>query len=334
MKACHAATIALSLVALPAAASASAGSPRLVVREIEKTSTEAALNSVVTSSFALQNEGDAPLHVTRASADCACARVRWDREVAPHGSGKLDVEIQTGSTGRTFAVRIDLTTDDPANPSPVLRTEIVVKSRLVAQPPTFRILAVQSDDSTPSGITLWATDRDDLLLTSVEPTTSGVSVTFHEAVEAEKVAQGRGRQWRLEAVVAPSTSVGPIEGSVRVRSNHATDSPFDIPLSGFVRPLIAVTPTAAALGTVDAATYRRSLVVQNFGSKPLKITRAVSDDPDMRLEIEEAVPGKRFKIWVSFEAKRAPGKIAGTIHLLTDSSVEPRIEIAYDGEIR
>ena len=45
--------------------------------------------------------------------------------------------------------------------------------------------------------------------------------------------------------------VGPVADHVLVRTNHPKQKRIEIPVSGFVRPMVAVTPPAVNFGKVD-----------------------------------------------------------------------------------
>jgi len=326
----------MSVVQAPVAGAAesAAAQPKLVVAEPLKDFGRASRNSNLSSDFTLRNDGDAVLHLASAVSDCPCLTVRFDPEIAAHGEGHVHIELATGNASGPLVATVMLTTDDPAAAKARLTAQALVIPQTDIQPETIRLIAVQHEPAVRGGVTIWAKDREDFAITAVESTTPAIKAEFHEAVGVERIDRGTGRQWRVEATAASDAPVGVIGGQIRVLTNHPNESVLVVPASGFMRPLIAVTPPEAGLGSIEPATYRKKLDLAYFGKQPITLTKAESSFAGMRLEIKPVVPGKRFEIWVTFDPKAPKGDVEGTIRIATDYPGLAPVAVPFSGSIK
>ena len=69
-----------------------------------------------------------------------------------------------------------------------------------------------------------------------------------------------------------------------VKTNHPKQKELRIPLSGFVRPMLSVTPYVADFGAITMTPEGKdlSIIVTNFGTGPIEITKVTTASPASR----------------------------------------------------
>jgi len=109
-----------------------------------------------------------------------------------------------------------------------------------------------------------------------------------------------------------------------------------IPITGFVRPILTVTPYIADFGSVAPTESSKdiSIIVTNFGKEPVEITKVSTALPGVQTTVKALEAGKRFEIKVALSpAAMAKGAIDSTIRIETTSSKKPVLDVPLKGSI-
>jgi hypothetical protein len=121
---------------------------------------------------------------------------------------------------------------------------------------------------------------------------------------------------------------------VVVRTDHPRQKSVFIPLSGFVRPVLAVTPPQALLGEVDpAGTAAIRLHVKNFAEESIEVTAASTDVAGVSARIEPIESGRTWSLLLTLDKEMAAGSFQGRILIKTASPKAPLIEVPLTGKI-
>lgn len=228
------------LLAAPGVAraqSSSARQPKLVLAEPIFDFGQVNSNAVLTHEFVLRNEGDAELVISSLVPGCACTAASSDPVIPPAAAGKIRVELDVSGLSGAIGKQVSVFTNDPNASRTILTVRALIASPTFAKPETLRLTAVENDQAGSATVTLWVSDRDDLVVTRIESPSAYIKITFRELLGGDKDADGKGRQWRLDAVLDPAAPLGAINGLARVHTNHPTASVITVPVSGFVRPM-------------------------------------------------------------------------------------------------
>jgi len=209
-----------------------------------------------------------------------------------------------------------------------------VRPFLLARPGSARYVFVQGADDGTIAQTVWAVDGADFQVLEARSPEPHLRVVFREARAAEAEPGAAGRQWRIELTLASSSPVGPLRGVVVVRTDHPRQPELRIPVSGFVRPMFAVTPPAARLGDVDPARAPHlSLHVKNFAEERVALTGVSSDVPGIGAELVTVEAGRVYRVRLSVRPDTPAGPFSGTLRIRTASPKQPTIEVPLAGRI-
>ncbi len=292
-----------------------------------------------TLEFVIKNTGDDVLRIHTAKSQCGCAVTEFTPEVAPGAEGKIAVRLDASLTGGATALPIDVVSNDPDSPLLQLTIKAEIRYFIEAQPGYVRYIVVQDFDAgtdTTVKQSIWAIDDNPLRITEVESPYDFIEATFREARPEELVASAAGKQqWRIETKISPKAPIGALAGFLVVHVDHPKQKIMKLPVSGFVRPMFAVTPAAADWGdiTLNDKGARTSLIVKNYATEKVAVTGAESSVAGITTAIEEIEAGRQYFVYLAYAPDMAKGKFSGVLRIKTESPKKPVIEIPLRGTI-
>jgi hypothetical protein len=289
----------------------------------------------VAHEFTLENHGTEMLQVREVRPSCGCTVVSFDAAIPPGGAGKVRAEVDTAAFTGAIAKEVTVFTSDPGNAAIQLTIRAQVRAALEAQPGYFRFLHTQGTPAESSTQVIWSSDLPDLKVLSVASPLPSVTVTFRPATAQEREPQAAGNQWVVVATIASEPPEGPITGEVRIATNHPRREVLEVPIAGYVRPLLMITPPTADFGSFPGGQPRRgSVLITNYGSAPVQLLGVDTDVAGLTARIEERDKGKRFDIALSLGSGLPKGPFSGQLRVRTDSPKHPLLEVPVKGEVR
>lgn len=310
--------------------------PRVVVPEPTHDFGTVTQGETVMTEFRLENRGGAPLELRKAHWLSIFQVSPFPATLPPGEHVVIEATLDTTSLAGPNELTLTFTTNDPDNQSLRLNVEVEVRPYLIVYPGQARYIVVQGFK--PKGLiaqTLWPTDGGDLEVLGVDSPNPSLEVRFREATEQERHESGIGRQWRIETVLAPDAAVGPLLGEVVIHTRHAKQKRVSFPISGFVRPIFAVTPTVADFGTVTMTEepLKRSLHVKNFAEETHALTRVDDDLDGLVAEITPIKEGREYYVVLELDPSMPKGPFRGRVKIHTSSAGSPVLEVEVKGTI-
>jgi hypothetical protein len=336
------AVLTLAALALPAAdpsrvRAADATGPRAVIAAAEQKLGVVPPGDPVTATFRIENGGSAPLTIEAGKPVPYMAGVTSSvagSPVAAGGTATVSVRIETEKQAGEGTVTIPVTTNDPAAPKLMLRTTVEVRPLLVAEPGYARYNVVQQERDGTIAQQVSSTDGATFKIVSVESPMPALRVSFREAKPEEQRDDVKGSQWRVETTLPLDAPIGALRGDVVIVTDHPKQKSLHVPVSGFVRPVLAVTPPDADVGNLDGTRpFRFMLDVKSFASGGIKLERAECDLKGATTEIVPVLEGRAWKVRVAVPPGLPVGPIAGTVRIFTASAKVPQIDVPVHGRI-
>lgn len=325
--------LALCAIFVAAATLLAAGKPKAVAVEPIKDAGNVAKGDKISHDFLIKNEGDAELEIVQVQPACGCTVAEFDKKIAPGQTGKVHAVLDTASFNGPISKGLTVFTNDPDNPQMELTVRAKVQPYIAAKPGYARYITVQGEASQGSiGQTLWAPDSTSFDIVKVESPYPYLKTSYREAKPEERVADVTGKQWRVEMTLTSDAKIGPLADYVTVHTNHAKQKLVQIPVSGFVRPVMAVTPPVADFGRVEVKEpIRRALNVRNFATEPIKITGLDGSLPGIEALVEPIEDGREYEVRITLKPELGKGPFNGKLMIRTDSAKTPLIEIELKG---
>ncbi|HZI63338.1 MAG TPA: DUF1573 domain-containing protein [Thermoanaerobaculia bacterium] len=309
--------------------------PKIVVPELMHDFGNMPRGDKLQHDFVLRNEGAAPLEVREVRPACGCTVVEFDKTIAPGAEGKVRAVLDTHEFAGPIAKTIDVLSNDPETPRLQLTLKASVRPLVAVTPGYARYSFVQQE--APGTLTqyLWAQDGHDLKVLEVKSPYPYLKTTFREATAEERKPEGKGRQWRVDMTIAPDAAVGTLGDFVEIHTDHPKDKLVRIPVSGFVRPIIAVTPPVANIGTRDLSkeAYTGKLRVANYATETIAVTKVESDVPGVTAKLEPLEDGRTYNVLMTFSPATPKGDLQGTLRIHTASPKIPVVEVPLRGKV-
>lgn len=286
--------------------------------------------------FVLSNRGDAPLKIKSVQPACGCTVASFDAEIAPGASGKVRATLDTKTLAGSVAKSITVLSNDPKTPRATLTIRAEIVAFVEVSPGFARLLQVQTQPRQVAAVTLWSGDGVPLEVLEVRPPETWIEASARRAEPAELRPGGPAEQWRLEISVTPEAPLGPLTDKLVVRTSHPQQPELEIPLSGFVRPVLSTTPEAADFGKLGRGAPDKSrfvLKLFNFGADAVELKSATTDLPFITVAIAAEEAGRRFRIELRLAPDAPKGRFDGVLRVETTSEVMPVVEIPVRGKI-
>lgn len=325
---------ALLMPYLPAVAQ-DAAKPKAVIAEAIKDAGTVPKGERITHDFVIRNEGAGPLQITDVRPACGCTVAEFDKTIAPGKSGAVHTVLDTSTFAGPIAKGVTVFTNDPANPQLQLTIKAKVEPYVIARPGYARFAVVQGEAKQGEIIqTLFATDGAPFSVLKVESSLPGLTTSFREAAQAERREEGEGKQWRVEMKLANSAPVGPLASYVSVHTDHPRQKIVQIPVTGFVRPVLAATPPVADFGRVEVKQpLSKALNLRNFASEPIKVTGIEENIPGIDAKLEALEEGREYQVRLTLQPELAKGPFSGKLLVRTDSPKIPLLQVDVKGTV-
>lgn len=285
--------------------------------------------------FVIKNEGDAPLEINEVRPACGCTVAQFDKVIPPGGTGKVHAELDTTGIAGASSKSISVFSNDPATPRIELTLLVKVADFLVFNPGFARFLKGHGHPPGVISQIFYTPDFEGLAIERVESPVPYLKVEYRDAKPEELRQDGKSKQYvftlTLDYDQAP---VGPLGGQIVVHTNHPKQPVGRLSFSGFVRPLVAVTPPVADFGDVDPADGPKArFLVHNFGAQKLRVTAVDSPLPGATVGFETVEEGIKYTVDLTLPEEMPKGPFSTQLKIHTDNPGEPVLVVPVTGKV-
>jgi hypothetical protein len=333
------AILTLCAAVLVAAALFAQGKPKAVAVEPIKDASTVAKGEKIVHDFLIRNDGDAVLEITNVQPACGCTVAEFDKTIAPGQTGKVHAVLDTTTFNGPISKGVSVFTNDPDTPKLELTIRAKVEPFVSVKPGYARYITVQGEPLEGNiAQTIWVPDGTSMDVTSVESPWPFLKVSFREASPEERAANAagaKGKVWRVEMALSNDAKVGALSDYVTIHTNHPKQKIVQIPVSGFVRPVVAVTPPVADFGKIELKQpLRKALNIRNFATEPIKVTSIEQTGvKGIEAKLEPLEEGREYQVRLVLNPEIGKGPFAGKITIRTDSPKVPLLEVELKGVI-
>ncbi|MCZ6726714.1 MAG: DUF1573 domain-containing protein [Acidobacteria bacterium] len=293
-----------------------------------------ARGNTVEHAFEIRNEGDATLEILEVKPTCGCTVVDFDSTIAPGASGNVVAKLDSKGLRGPIAKTVRVFTNDGRNPQIDLVIKANVRAWVEASPGYARFLAVLGEGGEPVVQTIYSDEPGELVVTKVRSPYPFVEVDYREAGEEEGLSGKDGRQWIIEMSLAPNAPEGSFADFVTVELQHPRLKRLRIPVSGFVRPVIAVLPRVVDFGRKDLSIPQTAILeVKNLGGPDVTLGTIESTIAGLTPEVEVIEEGRLYRLRMTLAPGMAKGDFRGTLTIPTSSQLQPLVEVTVRGTV-
>jgi hypothetical protein len=330
--------LALAVAPSPLAAQAKAAEPagpKLVIAEDKKDVGQVAKGEPIKHVFILKNTGNADLHITDVKPSCGCTVPEFDKVIKPGGEGKVTLTVDTKNFSGPISKTALLITDDPTVPQKTLFLSAVVKPFVDALPyGFFRIQALSGEASTSEIILV--SDEPDFKPSKAEAPNSFLRIALAPVPEKELVKDHGANQWKVTVTTAPDAPEGLLGGNVKVTTGAKKQPEIEIPISGFIKPTVSVTPLSINFGNFDPKgdPQKRNvmLVNNNAAVETFSVTKAETNIPGISAEVVP-VDKSRVQVVLTVDQKIKKGVFEGDLVIRTSDKAKGEVKVPIKGVI-
>jgi hypothetical protein len=318
----------------PAKANAVAG-PKIEVTPETRDAGTVAKGQMIEATFVVKNNGASDLIISDARPGCGCTVASFDKVVKPGAEGKVISSVDTKNFSGPISKSILLVSNDPDRPQLNLFIKAMVKPYVDVMPTAYLRFSVVKGDTAGQDVVLVSEEK------SFKPTIAETSQPYVKAEllpagEKDKVAGRAGEQYKMHVSVTPDAPEGLLNAPIRVSTGVAQQPTLEIPVSGYVRSRVSVTPALVNFGNFtpgkDALT-RNIIVTNNKPSTPVKVTKAEVTVPGFQTDVVPTQEGVSYTVVVRASDKVKKGAIDGMVKLYTTDKEKAVIELPLKGEV-
>ncbi|HTO89414.1 MAG TPA: DUF1573 domain-containing protein [Thermoanaerobaculia bacterium] len=318
----------------PAKAGAVAG-PKIEVIPETKDAGTVAKGQMIESTFVVKNNGGSDLIISDARPGCGCTVASFDKVVKPGGEGKVISSVDTKNFSGPISKSILLISNDPDRPQLNLFIKATVKPFVESVPTGYLRFSVVKGDSASQDVVLVSEEK------TFKPTVGEMAQPYVKAELApagdkDKVAGRAGEQYKLHVAVTGDAPEGLLNAPIRISTGVAQQPTLEIPVSGYIRARVSVTPAQVNFGNFTAGKdpiTRNIIVTNNKPSQPVKVTKAEVSVPGFVTDVVPTQEGISYTVVVKASDKVKKGAIDGTVKLYTTDKEKAVIELPLKGEV-
>lgn len=287
-----------------------------------------------TVTFDVRNTGSEDLTLTVGRLGPGLRLVSHDGRIAPGRAGVVRVAVDTFKAGATTSWTVPVTTNDPQRETMILQVRADVRAYILVMPPASRITYVQYEREGGTEHLIGAAGHEDFRVTRVDSPYPFVDASFEPAPDAPRPEGVDGSLWRVRLVIRRHAEVGPLHANVVVHTNHPQQPRAWLPVSGFVRPLLGVTPprlvVPATTATGGGAAPTHGAIVTNFAEAPLEVVETRSSLEGVVVTAVPIEPGRRWRLEVRATGPAGAATAVGEVTIRTSRDEAALIRVPIE----
>lgn len=287
--------------------------------------------------FVIRNPEDVPLRIERVEANVPGISARFQPVIAAGGEGRVDIEWDTAKAAGPVEATLDVRTSGAALPDIALHVKALVQPSIEFSPYPAVFFSAYQDERPEERIRIVNHREAPLRIEDIQYPKDH----FEAAVEEIEP----GRVYELRVRVRPDVPLGRYREQISLTTNQPEHAHLLLGANLLVKPDFYAFPEVIDFGSLRLETLDRepkllALLTQTTvltnRSGPVEIRSVTSDLPFLRLSRSpESGKESRFRLDVAPVLEQLkPGKIAGSIRVLTDDPLHPEVVIPVKGEVQ
>ncbi len=292
--------------------------PKIKIEPMEYDFGEITQGAVVKHTFIVKNEGDAPLEIM-ARPSCGCVTPYFDKVIEPGKEGRIEAELRSAGFRGAQVKTIQVTSNDPDNPSLTLRLTTNIRVAIEVRPSEQIPVVLKSDGPTVQEVEIVSNTNEPLEVQEVR-----VNVPFAKA-EAQKIDDKRTR---VVITINPDAPPGRNTILATARTNSSAQPQVNIALN--YEKGIVVTPTTVFFGAINSATPLpiERVVTVSRSDKGFQVKKFEVDDPNIEVKHEATEDGKQHRFILRYKGGWQSGTVRKNLIIETDDPQQSTLRVS------
>lgn len=276
-------------------------------------------------SVVIHNAGAVDLRILSVDTNCGCTVASYKPVIAPGATGIIRATVQTQPYWRTFAKELTVHTNDPGHPAARIKLSATVIPSVVVSP--AEDIAVHYRDPGPIVRSYSIQFRAGL-----HPNPRMSAATYGPvSVTVEESGKLPG-EYIVTATLTPPASGGDTLGVIELDSGVPGLPPVGLQFQALDDVRVSASPRVISFGSVHDGGPPQSRTVTLYTRKSdFNIRAIITGDPHLTASyrrLPTAAP--IFEIDIQYTGGWARGKHAGTIWIMTDLPVSPKVGVPFE----
>jgi hypothetical protein len=334
--------------------------PRLVFQKKEVDFGTKLEGDLCEDDFAFENDGDAPLVITKVQPSCGCtvshisvgdgraddgkltgeSRYDYGKAIPVGAQGKIHVALNLKGFHGPKASQVSVFTNDPAGPA-TLRVQANVEAFFVLEPQNLNLGEISRKEGKSGSIKITSVRVPAFKITSWDPLQPGVSLQVEDLSEEGKPAA------KLTVTVGEGANEGTF--SSRVVLHTDVGRTIDLFVTGQVYGALEIKPGPYLMfGLIQRGTKtpRKIEAIARDPAQPIHVTKVEIEATEggnqspkslsefFQADLRPVEDGKRYEVEVTALETLPAGVFRGTVRLYTDHPEVKTKEIVLSGFVR
>lgn len=254
---------------------------------------EVGVNTKNNCEFKFKNTGNAELRISKVYAPCGCTVPELAKKnYAPGESGVLKATYRAGSKSGSTSKRIEVSSNDKANPKVILTLKAKIVEKIAYEPERLNLL-LKGENAGCSEITLSSRDNRQFSITSFKSTGDSITAEFDPTVKSTKfVLKPKVDQAKLKKGLRGNVEIGlthPLCQKVSILFDTLAEFKID-PRVVYVREAEAEKPVTKTVSILS--NYNGEVEIESTSSKKgtVKVLKKEKVRNGYQLELEITPP--------------------------------------------
>jgi hypothetical protein len=302
--------------------------PRIVIPEAEWNFGEISQGERVRHTFAIENKGNAPLHISKVVAACGCTAALMESDtVAPGEEGKLQVEFDsTGFSGEKFK-SIRLFTNDPKESIAMVSLQGFIEPDIFIEPKRVlfgEVIQGSADSSSRSrDVVIRVRDGKNAQIGTLQATGSGIQV--------EELSRNQ-RELKFRVSLDADAPPGELRRRIVVGLRGAERRAVNIPVFATVQGALRVQPPTLGFGVLEGQQpISRKVRVESLTDDKISIVSIRSQHPAVTVRQISEAQSKVYTIEVTVDPKKVQRDLRASITVKTNHPQQQEVVLSVYG---
>ncbi|QWV91875.1 DUF1573 domain-containing protein [Geomonas oryzisoli] len=185
----------------------------------------------VQHTFAIKNNGDAPLQIKKLDASCGCTAAKPSVSVVPPGkSAEIEVTFDSASFSGKVSKTVTLTSNAGKTPSYTFTLEGTVLDQLQVTPRQVSLGAVTS--TTPVQARINVTNNSNVAIKLLNVTVTSSSLQIKPTIRKAELKPGETGTIEISVLAKPEAKI--LSGYLHVTTSHPQKKEITVPVYGSI----------------------------------------------------------------------------------------------------
>lgn len=299
-------------------------------------------NQTVSFEFPFENTGSGSLEILNIKGTCGCTIPELTKKTyAPGETGTIKVSYNPKSKTGNQHTRVNINTNDTANPLQVVHIRVHVDPLVIMEPKSisFRQVAKNQTHTADLKITGRTEDFEATMVTPSHPDALSAEILGTEQVEIDGLIL---RQTTIRITLSEDIKIGQLNGSLNIRTNDPRSPMLTIRAVADVLGDLNLSPSRFAVGMLKpGATFERDITLSSRSGEPFNIIGIKVIPSNDLVEYADAKPiavdgssNNAYTIRLSGKGIEKNGLIRGEIEITTDVRNEETLKVLFYGTMR